>query len=247
MNPTPPPDSPFQLSAASRAPLSVLVSRQLRDAILSGAVASGTELPSEHELAERFEVGRSTVREAVRILQAQGLLSGGDRVTTRRPRVSGEEDLNAAAGQVLENALRLGQIPIADLVELRVLLEGASVEAAALGPEAALGEARAALDDMAESDGTLDRFLAADLRFHHGLALASGNAALPLIMGVLRQAIASHLSAALAQRPDPGACVAQLHREHAAIYQAVAAGEGSAAAALVSHHIRDFYRARVRP
>lgn len=239
------PKDPFQLSPTSRAPLSLLVSRQLRDAILSGRVAAGDELPSEHELAERFAVGRSTVREAVRILQAQGLLSGGDTVSTRRPRVGREEDLGAAAASAMENALRLGQIPLSDLVELRVLLEGASVEGASRAPTEALAEARAALDDMRQPGATTDDFLAADLRFHHGIALASGNAAMPLLMGVLRAAIAGHLGAALARLPDPRATAAQLTAEHEAIYEAVARADSDGARALVTRHIRDFYQGSV--
>lgn len=230
---------PFDLSPATRAPLSVVVSQRLRDAIVSGQVSAGTELPSEQELAGRFGVGRSTIREAVRILQAQGLLSGGDTVSTRRPRVSSEEGLSSAASLAMENALRLGQIPLADLVELRVLLEGAMAEAAALAPREALAEAAAALAQMEGAD--LVTFQAADLRFHHGLALASGNAAMPLMMGVMRSAIAAHLGEALARRTDPSATTARLTTEHAEIFAAVSEGRSADARDLVSGHIRAFY------
>src|SRR5205807_2336248 len=75
----------------SRVPLSLLVARQLREAIVSGELAMGSQLPTEQELTERFGVSRSTVREALRVLQAQGLLSGGGtarlhrRLPGRRP------------------------------------------------------------------------------------------------------------------------------------------------------------------
>lgn len=234
----------LHISPAQRTPLSVIVSRQLRDAILSGQISAGTELPSEHELAVQFAVGRSTVREAVRILQAQGLLSGGDTVSTRRPRVSTEDSLNAAAAQAMENALRLGQVPLDDLVELRVLVEGAMVErAAAAGPEH-LGEAFAALQDMALASHDAAAYLAADLRFHQGLAAASGNTAMQLVMGVLRAAIAGHLGAALNALPDVEPTTAQLTDEHAAIYLAVAEGRGDEARRLMMHHLRDFYQRR---
>ena len=247
MSASPREQSAIHLSPTRRTPLSVVVSQQLRDAILTGQVSSGTELPSEHELAVQFAVGRSTVREAVRILQAQGLLSGGDTVTTRRPRVAAEDGLSAAAAMAMENAVRLGQIPLKDLVALRLLLEGATVEAAASAPPGALAEAHAALQDMVLADGEPERFLAADLRFHHGLALASGNAALPLVMSVLRNAIAGHLGAALHQQPDLSATTAQLTDEHAAIYLAVAEGRAGDARQLVTTHIQDFYASWPRP
>src|SRR3954471_11864734 len=47
---------------------------QIRDAILAGEIAEGSRLPNERELAERFEVGRPTVREALRSLEALGIL-----------------------------------------------------------------------------------------------------------------------------------------------------------------------------
>lgn len=234
----------FQISPAQRTPLSVIVSRQLRDAILSGQISAGTELPSEHELAVQFAVGRSTVREAVRILQAQGLLSGGDTVSTRRPRVSSDDGLNAAAAQAMENALRLGQIPIDDLVELRIVLEGAMIEQAARSGSQALGEAHAALQDMVLAQHDAEAYLDADLRFHQGLAAASGNVAMQLMMGVLRSAVAGHLGAALNNLTDVGPTAAQLTDEHAAIYLAVAEGRGDDARKLLMHHLRGFYQPR---
>lgn len=56
-----------------RQPVYEQVAGQLREAILDGSLAPGTPLPSERELCERFAVGRTTIREALRSLQAQGL------------------------------------------------------------------------------------------------------------------------------------------------------------------------------
>jgi DNA-binding FadR family transcriptional regulator len=233
----------FVLRAEERPPLSVLVSRQLRQAIVAGSVAAGTELPSEKDLGRDLGVGRSTVREAVRILQAQGLVSGGDTVSTRRPRVSNDQQLGAAAAQAMENVMLLGHVPLGDLVELRVVLEGAAVSAAASRPEAALEQAREALALM--QSGALDLdvagFRAADLAFHHALAIASGNAAFPLMMGVLRAAIAAHLGEALLEVRDVRAVTKRLAAEHAAIFEAVARRRPKRAEELVVSHVRCFY------
>lgn len=233
--------SPFALRVEDRAPLSVLVSRQLRKAIVSGRVSAGTEFPSEKQLTEELGVSRSTVREALRILQAQGLLSGGDTVSTRRPRVSTQATLGLAAAQAMENAVLLGQVPLRDLVELRVVIEGAAVEAAAEADEEQLGDARDALRAMKDGGHDLAAFRTADLAFHRALAVASGNAAYPLVMGVLRSAIASHLGEALAEEPDPGRTITTLIREHGAILRAVARGDGPSACRLMTRHIRGFY------
>ncbi|MFT3771547.1 MAG: FCD domain-containing protein [Minicystis sp.] len=243
---SPKPTSPFALRAEERAPLAVLVSRQLRQAIVSGKVSVGDELPSEKDLTRELGVGRSTVREALRILKAQGLVSGGDTVSTRRPRVSTEEALSRAAAQAMENVVHLAQVPLRDLVELRVVIEGAAVELAARAAGEALGEARAAIAAMKAPGADVDAFRAADLRFHRALASAAGNAAFPLVMGVLRSAIGGHLGEALAREPDPRKTMKKLTREHEAILDAVAAGDGEGARQLVTRHIRAFYRGRER-
>lgn len=243
---------PLALRVEDRAPLSVLVSRQLRQAIMTGRVAVGDELPSEKELTEELGVGRSTVREALRILQAQGLLSGGDTVSTRRPRVSTEQTLSLAAAQAMENVVRLGQVPLSDLVDLRVVIEGASVEAAADAPQgsrgartspaAALEAARSAVATMKTPGIDVETFRAADLQFHRSLASGSGNAAFPLVMGVLRSAIAGHLGEALHREPDVVTTMKRLAREHQAILDAIEAGRGERARTLMTKHIRAFYR-----
>jgi GntR family transcriptional repressor for pyruvate dehydrogenase complex len=240
--------SAFALRPEARAPLSLMVSRQLRQAIVSGKVRIGAELPSEKELTQELGVGRSTVREALRILQAQGLVSGGDTVSTRRPRVSTEEVLSGAAAVAMENVIRLGQVPLDDLVELRVVIEGAAVEMAAGGggggTKSAFDEARAAVDTMSAPGIEIEEFRAADLLFHRSLANAAGNAAFPLVMGVLRSAIGSHLGEALSREPSPKKAMAKLAREHDGILKAVAGGRGKRARDLVTAHIRAFYRGR---
>jgi DNA-binding FadR family transcriptional regulator len=236
------PVAAFDLRPEGRAPLSLLVSRQLRQAIVSGRVRTGTELPSEKELTKELGVGRSTVREALRILQAQGLVSGGDTVSTRRPRVSTEEVLSSAAAMAMENVVRLGQVPLDDLVELRVVIEGAAVEMAAAAEDGALEEAREAVRAMSEKGIGIDEFRAADLRFHRALASAAGNAAFPLVMGVLRSAIGGHLGEALHREPHQKKTMARLALEHAAILKAVESGRGKRARELVTDHIRAFYR-----
>jgi GntR family transcriptional regulator, transcriptional repressor for pyruvate dehydrogenase complex len=60
-----------------RQPVYVQVADQIREAILSGELAAGTVLPAERELCEQFGVSRTTVREALRALQAQSLVVPG--------------------------------------------------------------------------------------------------------------------------------------------------------------------------
>ena len=223
----------------SRIPLSLLVSRQLREAIVSGDLSIGTELPTEKELTEHFRVSRSTIREALRILQSQGLLSGGDTVSTARPRVSAEQT-STSASEALENAVRMGQIPLEDLIELRLLLEGSAVTHPHIDT-GRLAEARDALAVMRTPGVDAATFHAQDVRFHISLAGSGGNTAFVLVMSVLRDAIAGHLLGALAAMDDPAPVLRQLADEHTAILDAVDAGDGERAATLIKAHIWDFY------
>jgi GntR family transcriptional repressor for pyruvate dehydrogenase complex len=74
---------PFRAPARRR--LHEDVAQQLRDAIIDGRFAAGAKLPSERELADSFQVNRTSVREAIKVLEGQGLVSvrQGDGVTVQ--------------------------------------------------------------------------------------------------------------------------------------------------------------------
>lgn len=225
----------------NRAPLCLQVARQLRDAIIDGTLDNGAPIPSEKALSEQLGVGRSTVREALRILQAQGLISGGDSVSTKKPTVTSDGVVPSAA-TALENALLLSQIPLADLVALRITIEREAVQIAARSPDPdAITAAEAALDEMRAGLGDAERFHRADVAFHEALLRCSGNVAFALVMNVLRGAAAQHLSTALHREDDLLGVTRVLLDEHEAILRAIVLGEGEIAAALVRAHIHNFY------
>ena len=131
-----------------RSPAYEQVAHQLREAILDGALGPGDELPAERELCAQFGVSRTTVREALRALQAQGLAVAAG--PTAPLRVAAAETLSLGPLRTsLVHLLRLGRVPLDDLVEVRCALEAAAVAAAATRRDPAqLAEARAALDAM---------------------------------------------------------------------------------------------------
>lgn len=222
-----------------RSPVYVQVAEQLREAILAGELAAGEPLPTERDLAESFGVSRTSIREALRALQAQGLITGGG--SPVRPVVAAE--LNEPAREALVNLFRLHRVRLADLVDLRCLLEAAAVRAAAEQREPELlAEARQALADMDGGRVGVEEFDEADVRFHVALARASGNEAIHLVMSALRVAAARYLLDALRSRQDPAPTLRRLARQHEAILAAVEQGDGGTAARLVEKHIRGFYR-----
>jgi DNA-binding FadR family transcriptional regulator len=224
-----------------RRPVYVQVAEQLREAVLDGTLPPGAVLPAERELGDRFGVSRTTVREALRALQAQGLVVAAGPNSPLR--VAEAQALSTGpVREALGHLLRLGRVPLADLVELRCALEAAAVEAAARRrPRPDLADARAELDAMRAAGGDVAAFERADVQFHVALAAASGNEALLLVMLAVRDSIAAHLLDALVALPDPGPTLQRLLDQHAAILAAVEARRPDHAAGIMRDHVLGFY------
>ena len=164
------------------------IAEQLLAEIGSGRLRPGDPLPPERELTESFGVGRSSIREALRMLESQGVIvaaSGGALVV-------------AKAANPLNSSLRLlftldDRAGLHHLFELRRILD---CEAAALAAErrteADLAEMDAAIAEMDTSLGTggrADDFIDADLRFHLAVAEATGNRLLLHSMQAVRDVV----------------------------------------------------------
>jgi GntR family transcriptional repressor for pyruvate dehydrogenase complex len=228
-----------------RRPAYEQVAEQLREAILSGALPPGSELPSERELTDRFGVARTTVREALRALQAQGL-AVAERPTSPLRVVHAAALSAGPARDAFVHLLRLGGVPLSDLVELRCALEGAAVTAAAGRADAPLAAAREELAVMKAVRDDVEAFEEADVRFHLALVEASGNEALQLVMLAVREPVGAHLLASLRALPDPMPTLRRLTREHAAIVKAIEAREPDLAEERIGAHIRGLYRRSLR-
>jgi len=151
---------------------------QLRAYVLSRP--SDTLLPSEAELGRALGVSRTVLREALKLLQGQGLvvLSQG-----KRARVAAADP--TAAIESLDILLRRSEGSLLHLVEVRRPLEAEIVQLAATRATAdELAEAEAAIDEQ-EKASTLDGRIEADLRFHRALAKATGNPVFVLLLDAL--------------------------------------------------------------
>jgi len=164
----------------------------LGGAIVRGEIAPGTMLPPEHELEVNYGVGRSVVREAMKVLTAKGLVSVRARLGThvRFPRDWVLLDREVLSWMRGENGL--DPTLLAALEETRVIIEPAA---------AALAARRATLEDCRRIEAALaamstDRddppaAIAADKAFHLGILEATHN---PVLCG-FRGAIDTILSA----------------------------------------------------
>jgi GntR family transcriptional regulator, galactonate operon transcriptional repressor len=160
--------------------------------ISAGTYGPGETLPIEQELADSLEVGRNSLREAVKVLSGKGLLSTAPRSGTKvRPR----EEWNMLDPDVLKwhadpgiasNAFML------DLIELRRILEPKAAELAAVrGTKEDVARILSAYESMAESGADRQQRLNADIDFHTAVLKASHND----VLAHFKHAIATYLKA----------------------------------------------------
>jgi len=216
----------------------VQVAEQIREKILNHSLASGQPLPPERALAEQFGVSRATVREALRHLQAQGLLAPRGRTSSML--AASPDTAVARFCEALTHVVKLQNVSLPELIELRIAIETAAYGRAARTPVAAhLDEARAALAIMADPEVSRPAFYQADVAFHIALVATAGNSALSLVMLAVKDSIHLHLDEAMRKRSFTK-IRRQVTEEHAALLRAIERGNAKLAPALLRTHL-EFY------
>ena len=153
--------------------------QQIEESILKGSLKPGDQLPAERELAQKFGVSRTAVREAVKALTEKGLVeafSGRGTFIT--------DGTQQAIKQSLDLMIKIGQPEgSVQLAEVREILEPEIAALAAVRCEeqhlASMREAVAVMDQAKQDP---DAFIEADLDFHLALAEAAAN---PMILSLL--------------------------------------------------------------
>ena len=208
------------------------VAEQLLAQIGNGHLRPGDALPSERELTESFTVGRSSIREALRMLESQGVIAS----------VNGGAFVVADAASPLNSSLRLvfaldDRTGVHDLFELRRIID---CEGAALAAErhtsAHLAQLDAATDEMAAAlavSGRDERFIEADLQFHLGIAEATGNRLLLHSVQAVRDVVAQALLSVVHVPHSPESAIV----EHRAVRNAIASGDAAAARDAMCKHL----------
>lgn len=199
----------------------------------------GDRLPAERALAVELGVSRTAVREAVKVLEAMGVVrSGVGSGPTAGTLVIAEP--GAALGAALRLHLATDHLTAADVVETRVLLETWAA-GQAVPNSAELDQADALIERMEASGVTVDHFLLLDAGFHVALTRAAGNPLISAMMAALRESIEGYTLTLTATLPDWAATSARLRLEHRAIIAAIRAGAGDRASALLRAHIEGYF------
>ncbi|WP_067896920.1 FadR/GntR family transcriptional regulator [Nocardia vaccinii] len=209
------------------------VADQLKDRIVGGELGPGTRLPSESELSRMFGASRSTIREALRLLASQNLISttrgvtGGSFVSS--PDVASiAENLSGSLGLLVNSR----NLTVAHLLEARLILEPF---AARLAAERADAETLAELKHLTASTHQMApaRGFVVHWDFHEGLVAATGNPLLELMSQPINEVLRGHLHRDRIERAAWDA----VDHDHVGIYEAVARGDGAEAERLTREHL----------
>lgn len=221
---------PMQVPKASD-----VLATQLRERILSGEFADHTPLPPERELVEQTRMSRTTVREALRILEVQGFVrikagrNGGAFV--QRPNEQSMADSVALV-------IRGRQIRLAALLETREAIEPFCAQLAAVNrTDADLVALGAANDAIADAGTDLEKFLQANVDWHVAVAAASHNELMTGLMIALSRAI--YTATANEGFVDDEVRATTL-RAHRTVTRAIRDGDAEAAARRMTRHVHTY-------
>jgi DNA-binding FadR family transcriptional regulator len=164
------------LSRARSPKTSERVARDLVNHIIDNNLDEGTRLPNETQLVEVFQVGRTTLREALRLLETRGVITirpgpGGGPVV-RRPR---PDDLRESLTLIMQ----FGGASLRDVFEARTALEPMHARLAAERlTDDQIAELSASVERMRQNNKDHEVFLEENRAFHQTIAEASGSSVL---------------------------------------------------------------------
>jgi GntR family transcriptional regulator, transcriptional repressor for pyruvate dehydrogenase complex len=235
-------DRPDMFSRVNAGRVSNLIVEQIRVLIREGQLSAGDRLPSERELGGRFGVSRVTVREALKMLEAHGLVTikvgarGGAFVTA---------PTSERVGEGISDLLTFSVVEPSDVTEARQVLEIGIVPLVCRRADeqdiAELLEICDRAEAMLESDGEYPVSLSAE--FHIRVARASHNPALELLARSFHGPMLRSLMRAQEGDPRVGIKGTQEHRE---FVEAVRLRDVAAATAVMTTHLART-AARLRP
>jgi GntR family transcriptional repressor for pyruvate dehydrogenase complex len=189
----------------------------------------GDKLPTERELVATFHVGRSSIREAIKILSAIGVV----RIVAGAGMFVGNGNLSLLAKPLSLGFLRGGR-GTAELIEARRLLE---VELAGLAAERASTEEVASMKDglaeMHAHQEDIERYTESDIRFHLAVARGAHNEVLFDLLETLQHIIRNWIFKSIEEVEGMPSSI----HEHVPIYDAISAHDSVWARAAMNEHL----------
>lgn len=171
-----------------------LVARELRNKIVRGELRESETLPAESELMNQFSISRPTLREALRILESESLLTV-TRGSRDGPRVHLPDPRTAA--RYFAHVLQSRGTTLEDIYNMRLLIEPAVVRIVALSATAETARTlRAIVADQRRSMADPIAHSHAGAKFHKALIELAGSSVLILFMAILNHIFDKHIPTA---------------------------------------------------
>lgn len=207
--------------------------RQIREAVVAGTFQVGDRLPNERKLAEQFAASRTSVREALRALEQEGMIhikkgvNGGVFVSDLDHRL---------VSKSFQTLLQLRKVSIDHITEVRLIFEPAAARLAA---------ERATPEDLRELEEVIEKMTQVvkageppkshDLKFHKLVARAAGNPILEMLSESMLE-VASQVITDLHPSIDVLRSVLKCHKD---VFEAIRDKDGKRAFEVMTEHILD--------
>lgn len=221
------------------ASLATQVATLIEEECIASGLEAGDKLPSEGELAIEFGVSRVVVREAMKTVEARGLVHRhqGKRAVVAEPNARPIEDyVTRSASMDKRNVL--------ELTEVRKALEvhGARLAAVQVGVDREasaelINQAQALIGEMYRCPPNAAERAALDIAFHHVLAEMSGNVILAQMLGALDRPLHTSREQHHQASIDAGAPRDRWAEEHQAVLDAIASGDTPRAVSVMEDHL----------
>ncbi|MDQ0320298.1 DNA-binding FadR family transcriptional regulator [Pararhizobium capsulatum DSM 1112] len=216
---------------------------ELGKAIVSGQFPVGSILPGDGELAMRFKVSRTVLREAMKTLAAKGLIVPRARIGTR---VTEKSQWNLFDNDILTWHFNGGvdEEFLYHLSEIRLAFEPHAAELAARNAtEAEISNMMRLAVAMGDENHSAETLAGADLKFHIAVLEASGNPFMRTVGGLIEAALVGVFK--LSSPVEDKSGIAEISRNHIRIVEQISRRDEPAARAAMEHVIR-VGRERVR-
>lgn len=213
--------------------LSKKVAFEIESAINSNKIKPGDKLPTEFELCDQFGVSRTSLREALRILSAKGLVSieKGRGIFVK---TISSESVSDPMHSYLK--LRIGVPYVLEIIEARRVLEPEMARAAALNrTEDDIERLKVDIENQKNFNGTPEGFAHVDMDFHLNIARATQNRLLPLMLKPVFRLMPSIKSKIISDVPDATSSAIIWHQK---ILDAIIAKDAQKAYDEMQHHLK---------
>jgi GntR family transcriptional repressor for pyruvate dehydrogenase complex len=214
----------------------MLVAQRIVRDIVRGGLRPGDLLPPERSMLENYETGRGTLREALRLLEFEGVIAlkpgprGG-------PVLLDPDSSHLASTVVL--LMQLKRAPFRTIVEVRSALEPMiSSLAAERISEESLIELGDTIQQMRANPGDQHVFVDANKRFHDTIAWSSGNA----LFGYIVDSLLGIMDGTMIGIDYPSPRRSAILKAHESIFEAISARDGKQSEARMRTHIDEYMR-----